>query len=326
MSADSRIALVTGGAGFIGSHLARGLVAEGFRVRILDDFSSGREQNLEGMGEAVALYRGSILDPALVERALDGVEWIFHQAAVPSVPRSVAEPERTNAVNVVGTLSLLEAARRAGVRRFVQASSSSVYGDTPELPKHEDMPPRPLSPYALQKYAAERYGQLYASLYGLETVGLRYFNVYGPRQDPASEYAAVIPRFATACLEGREPVIFGDGEQTRDFTFVEDVVAANLRAAAAPGAAGGVFNVAGGRRISLNALLAELIDITGARVSPRYDPPRPGDVRDSLASMERAKQVLGFEAGIGLREGLERTVSHFEALVSRTPKTAGGRS
>jgi len=308
----SRGALVTGGAGFIGSHLADGLLSAGWRVRLLDDFSSGREANIAHLRGDVELLRGDLRDAELLARALPGVEVVFHQGAVPSVPRSVAEPERTNDVNVTGTLRVLEAARKAGVRRVVFAASSSVYGDTPVLPKVETMAPCPLSPYALQKYAGERYCQLFHALYGLETVALRYFNVYGPRQDPASEYAAVIPRFARACLAGEAPLVFGDGEQTRDFTFVGDAVAANLLAADAPRAAGEVMNVAGGRRVSLNQLLREIRDLTHARVEARYQPARAGDVRDSLADLSRARELLGYEPQVDLRTGLARTIESLE--------------
>jgi UDP-glucose 4-epimerase len=313
----TRWALVTGGAGFIGSHLVDALLAAGWRVRLLDDFSSGREANLAHLDGSAELLRGDLRDRALLERALAGVEVVFHQGAVPSVPRSVAEPERTHSVNATGTLGVLEASRAAGVRRVVFASSSSAYGDTPELPKVETMPPCPLSPYALQKYAGERYCQLYHRLYGLETVALRYFNVYGPRQNPDSEYAAVIPRFATACLAGRAPVVFGDGEQTRDFTFVADAVAANLLAADAPRAAGEVVNVAGGRRVSLNQLLAEIRDLTGAGVAPRHEPARAGDVRDSLADLGRARELLGYAPRVDLRTGLARTIESLESAKER---------
>jgi UDP-glucose 4-epimerase len=299
---------VTGGAGFIGSHLSDRLLAEGWSVRVLDDFSSGRPENLASAGGRVELLRGSVCDEDLLQRAVAGVEVVFHQAAVPSVPRSVAEPLRTNEVNVTGTLRVLETARRAGVRRVVYAASSSAYGNTADLPKVESMPPSPLSPYALQKYAGEVYCRLYHSLYGLETVALRYFNVFGPRQDPASQYAAVIPRFVVACLDGVSPLVFGDGEQTRDFTFVTDAVQANLCAADAPGAAGAVLNVAGGRRTSLNALLALVREITGSDVAARHEPARSGDVRDSLADLGRARALLGWEPVVSLREGLLRTV------------------
>ena len=317
MSGHSRKALVTGGAGFIGSHLVDALLAGGWSVRLLDDFSSGRPANVAHLQGSAELLRGDLRDRGLLAGALAGVEVVFHQAAVPSVPRSVAEPERTNDVNVTGTLGLLEASRQAGVRRVVFASSSSAYGDTPVLPKVESLPPCPLSPYALQKYAGERYCQLYHRLYGLETVALRYFNVYGPRQNPESEYAAVIPRFVTACLAGEAPVVFGDGEQTRDFTYVGDAVAANLLAADAPGAPGAVVNVAGGRRVSLNELLSAIRNLTGAKLAARHEPARPGDVRDSLADLSRAKQLLGYEAKVDLHSGLARTIEHLRAASGR---------
>jgi UDP-glucose 4-epimerase len=320
----SRSALVTGGAGFIGSHLVDGLLAERWRVCLVDDFSSGREANVAHLQGRVELVRGDLRDRALLARALAGVEVVFHQGAVPSVPRSVAEPERTHDVNVNGTLGLLEASRAAGVRRVVFASSSSAYGDTPELPKVETMPPRPLSPYALQKYTAERYCQLYHRLYGLETVALRYFNFYGPRQDPGGAYAAVIPRFVTACLANEPPVVFGDGEQTRDFTFVGDAVRANLLAADAPKAAGEVVNVAGGRRVSLNELLAEIRAITGSAVAPRHEAARPGDVRDSLADLGRARALLGYEPQVDLRTGLARTIENLEASRERGGLASAG--
>jgi nucleoside-diphosphate-sugar epimerase len=312
---SGRRALVTGGAGFIGSHVADRLVGDGWRVRILDDFSSGREENLVGCRDRIELLRGDLRDPELVGRAVRDVEVVFHQAALASVPRSVAEPERTNQVNVTGTLALLEAARRAGVRRLVYAASSSAYGNAPTLPKVETMPADPMSPYALQKYVGEVYCRLYSGLYGLETVSLRYFNVYGPRQDPNSEYAAVIPRFVTACLEGEPPRIHGDGEQTRDFTFVSDTVQANLLAADAPRASGTVMNVAGGRRVSLNQLLRDIVELTGADVEPHHDPPREGDVRDSLADLSRAGELLGYVPRVPLRKGLVSTIDHFRKLL-----------
>jgi nucleoside-diphosphate-sugar epimerase len=309
--ASGRRALVTGGAGFIGSHIADHLVGAGWSVRVLDDFSSGREENLAQCGDWIELLRGDLRDSELVARGVRDVEVIFHQAALASVPRSVAEPERTNDVNVRGTLGLLEAARKAGVRRLVFAASSSAYGDTPTLPKLETMPANPMSPYALQKYVGESYCRLYTHLYGLETVALRYFNIYGPRQDPQSDYAAVVPKFVTACLQGESPRIYGDGEQTRDFTFVSDAVEANLLAADAPRAAGAVMNIAGGRRVSLNELLREIVELTGAKVEARYEPARAGDVRDSLADLGRAEDLLGYTPAVQLREGLLRAIDYF---------------
>jgi len=305
---NGRLALVTGGAGFIGSHLCDALLAAGFSVRALDDFSSGREQNLSQAIGKIELIRGDLADPATTARACAGVDVVFHEGAIPSVPRSVAEPIRTNRANVDGTLNVLECARQAGVRRVVCAASSSAYGDTEELPKVETMPPNPRSPYALQKYAGEVYARLYHELYGLETVALRYFNVFGPRQDPKSEYAAVVPRFATACLRGEPATIHGDGEQSRDFTFVGDTVRANLLAADAPAAVGSVINVAGGRRISLNELLAALQQLTGSKVPAIHGPSRVGDVRHSLADLGRARTLLGFEPQVSLADGLRRTV------------------
>jgi UDP-glucose 4-epimerase len=303
-----RAALVTGGAGFIGSHLVDALVAAGWRTRVLDDFSSGREDNLHAAGSAIELIRGSLCDPETLERALRGVEVVFHQGAVPSVPRSVAEPLRTHEVNASGTLRVLEAARHAAVRRVVYAASSSAYGDTPVLPKVETLPANPRSPYALQKWTGETYCRLYSELYGLETVALRYFNVFGPRQNPESQYAAVVPRFVVACLRGEAPVVYGDGEQTRDFTFVEDAVRANLLAAQAGGAVGQVVNVAGGRRVSLNELLREIGALCGTSLRARHEPARAGDVRDSLADLTRARSLLGYEPRVSLREGLLRTI------------------
>ncbi len=300
--------LVTGGAGFIGSHLVDRLLADGWQVRALDDFSSGREQNLELAVDRIELVRGDFTEPAVADPAVEGVEVVFHQGAVPSVPRSVAEPLRTNRANVDGTLQLLESARRAGVRRLVYAASSSAYGDTEVLPKIETMPAQPRSPYALQKYAGEVYCRLYCELYGLETVALRYFNVFGPRQNPKSQYAAVIPLFATACLRGEAPTIHGDGEQTRDFTFVADAVEANVLAADAPQAAGHVMNVAQGRQPSLNQLLVRIQEIAESAVEPVHGPARPGDVRDSLADLGRARELLGYEPRTSLDEGLRRTI------------------
>ncbi len=310
-TAEKRRALVTGGAGFIGSHLVERLLSEGWRVRVLDDFSSGRPENLARSADRVDLLRGDIRDPDTQQASVRDVEVVFHHAAVPSVPRSIAEPLLTNAVNVDGTLGLLEAAREAGVRRVVYAASSSAYGNTPELPKVETMPATPLSPYALQKYAGEVYCSLYHSIYGLETVSLRYFNVFGPRQDPQSEYAAVIPKFVCAALAGERPTIYGDGEQTRDFVFVADVARANLLAADAERAPGAVINVAAGRRTSLNELWDGIRQTVGSQAEPRYAEPRAGDVRDSVADLGRARELLGFEPAVDLREGLRQTVESF---------------
>jgi UDP-glucose 4-epimerase len=313
----ARVALVTGGAGFIGSHLVDHLLAEGFRVRVVDDFSSGREQNLAASAPSLeALYRADILDESVLARACAGVDVVFHQAAIPSVPRSIAEPLRTDAANIRGTLLVLEHARRAGVRRVVFAASSSAYGDTEVLPKVETMPPQPRSPYALQKYAGEVYCRLYHELYGLETVALRYFNVFGPRQDPRSEYAAVVPRFVEACLKAEPPHIYGDGGQTRDFTFVADAVSANRLAADAPAAAGRVINVAGGRQTSLLELFELIRELTDSELRPIHDPPRAGDVRHSRADLGRARELLGFVPQVELREGLARTI---ESLAGPSP-------
>jgi UDP-glucose 4-epimerase len=310
---------VTGGAGFIGSHLCDGLLAAGWAVRVLDDFSSGRESNVAHLSERIELVRGDLADPPTAARAMQGIEVVFHQGAVPSVPRSVAEPLRTNRANLDGTLNVLECARQGGVRRVVFAASSSAYGDTEVLPKVESMPANPLSPYALQKYGGEVYCRLYHQLYGLETVALRYFNVFGPRQDPKSEYAAVVPRFATACLRGEPARINGDGGQSRDFTFVADAVRANLLAADASKAPGHVVNVAGGRRISLLELLAALQAITGSSVAPVHGPARAGDVRHSQADLGRARELLGFEPAVSLEEGLRRTVESLAGAREGTP-------
>jgi UDP-glucose 4-epimerase len=313
MSAGSkaRRALVTGGAGFIGSHLVAGLVAEGWRVRVLDDLSSGREANLADVRDSVELLRGDVRDERALAQAVADVEVVFHQAALASVPLSVAEPLRTHAVNLDGTLNVLEAARHAGVRRVVYAASSAAYGDGEELPKRESMPANPISPYALHKHTGEQYCRLYTSLYGLEAVALRYFNIFGPRQDPKSEYAAVIPRFICAALAGEGATIFGDGEQTRDFAYVQDAVRANLLAADAERAPGAVINVATGRRTSLNELWSAIRSITGVKVESRHLPARAGDVRASVADLSRARELLGFEPAVDLLEGLRRTAEYF---------------
>jgi UDP-glucose 4-epimerase len=306
-----RRVLVTGGAGFIGGHLARALVARGDEVRILDDLSSGKPGNLDGIADSVELRVGSILDGDALDRALAGIELVFHQAAIPSVPRSLAAPVPSHQANATGTLLLLEAARRHGVRRVLYAGSSSAYGDTPTLPKVETMPTSPLSPYAVSKLAGEQYCRVYARAFGLETVVLRYFNVFGPRQDPTSQYAAVIPRFVTAALAGAPLTIYGDGSQARDFCFVDNVVEANLRAADVPAASGGVFNVACGEMTDLDQVVRLIGESLGRRLEPRYEPARVGDVKSSLADIAQARAVLGYTAAVPFREGLARTIAWF---------------
>jgi len=305
--------LVTGGAGFIGSNLAHALVDRGESVRILDDFSTGRPQNLRGIEKRLEILRGDLRDPSAVAQAVRGVEVILHQAALNSIPRSIKEPGPTNAVNVGGTLALLEAARGAGVRRVVYASSSSVYGETPGLPKTEEMPLAPKAPYGVSKLAAELYCRIYTPVYGLETVSLRYFNVFGPRQHPDSEYAAVIPRFLRRMLAGQRPVIFGDGEQSRDFTPVDDVVAANLLAAETRQGIGEAVNIARGQTSTLNQLVAWLNELLGTELPPIHEPPRPMDIRHSYASIRKAQTLLGYQPRLDVLGGLRRTVEWFKA-------------
>ncbi len=305
----SGIAMVTGGAGFIGSHIAAGLMANGARVRILDDLSTGHRENIDEIGGDVDFIQGSVADEQLLAKALENVELIFHEAAIPSVPRSVEAPRQTHVASVDGTFSLLLAARNAGVRRVVYAASSSAYGDQPTLPKVEHMPPDPLSPYAVAKLVGEYYCKVFTRVYGLETVSLRYFNVFGPRQDPGSQYSGVVSRFISALTTNERPVIFGDGEQSRDFTYIDNVVAANLSAASAPNAAGKVINVANGKRVTLNELLDELKQLTGQTdVTAEYREPRVGDVKHSLADITMARELLSYESKVDLREGLQRTL------------------
>jgi UDP-glucose 4-epimerase len=302
--------LVTGGAGFIGSSLAERLLAAGERVRILDDFSSGRRSNVESLPGSIELFEGSIVDAALVARCVAGVDVVFHEAAIPSVARSVEDPARTLLANVQGTTVVLEAARRAGVKRLVFAASSSAYGDTPVLPKVETMEPRPLSPYAVSKATCEQLLRVFASLHSIETLSLRYFNVFGPRQDPASHYAAVIPKFITAALTREPATIFGDGEQTRDFCFIENVVAANLLAAGtSKRLSGEVVNIACGDRTSLNDLWGRVCRIVGFDARPKYEARRQGDVRDSLADIRAAGELIGYRPAVKLDDGLVKTVA-----------------
>ena len=315
--------LVTGGAGFIGSHLVEQLLEGGARVRVLDDFSTGKRENLapfatrfgssdpDGREPRFDLLVGDLTDPDVCQEAAEGINVVFHQAALPSVPRSIADPARSHAVNATGTLNVLLAAREAGVRRVVYASSSSAYGDTPTLPKVETQPTSPRSPYAVAKLAGEQYCRAFPGVFGVETVALRYFNVFGPRQDPDSPYAAVIPLFATAAMAGRSPTIDGDGGQTRDFTYIENVMLANLLAASVPAerVSGEVFNVGCGDRISINDLWMGVREAIGAQVEAVHGPPRPADVRDSLASLAHLQERTGYEVRVGLKEGIEKTVA-----------------
>jgi UDP-glucose 4-epimerase len=303
--------VVTGGAGFIGSNIVDALVRRGDRVRVFDNFSSGRRENLGGVHDHVELIEGDLRDADAVRRAVAGAEVVLHQGALPSVQRSIEDPLATNAVNVDGTLNVLVAAREAGVRRVVVASSSSVYGDTPTLPKVETMPMDPRSPYAVSKAATEHYALAWAAAFGVPAIALRYFNVYGPRQNPDSDYAAVIPRFVTRMLHGRPPTIYGDGLQSRDFSFVEDVVHANLLAAAAPAEVSGAFNIAVGDRHTLLDLVAALNRLLGTDLAPEHAPPRAGEVRHSQAAIDLAGSVLGFEPRYSLAQGLERTVAYY---------------
>jgi UDP-glucose 4-epimerase len=303
------VQLVTGGAGFIGSHLVAQLVERGDTVRVLDNFSSGKWENLADLRGEIEAIEGDLRDEAAVRRAVRDVDVIYHQAALRSVPRSVVDPRASFDSNVIGTLNLLQAARDAGCRRLVFASSSSVYGDTPVLPKHESMTPNPISPYAITKVSGEQLCSVFTRLYGLETVALRYFNVFGPRQDPTSEYAAVIPRFLEALTSGGTPVIYGDGKQSRDFTYVENVVAANIAAGEADGVAGQVFNIASGHAVTLLELLEAMAELTGVPLRMRHEPPRAGDVRDTLADLSAARSALGYEVRVPFEAGLERTVA-----------------
>ena len=311
--------LVTGGAGFIGSHLVEELVRRSQRVRVADSLITGKRSNLTHVDD-VEFLQGDLADPDFAVRAAQGVDYVLHQAAIPSVPRSVNDPITSNRANVDATLNVLVAARDAGVRRVVFAGSSSAYGNSPTLPKHEDMPARPLSPYALQKVVGEQYLQMFTALYGLETVSIRYFNVFGPRQDPSSPYSGVISVFATALLEGRSPTIYGDGEQTRDFTYVANVVDGVLRACDAPKANGEVINVATGGRISLNMLFEAMRQLIGGDVKPVYADSRPGDVRDSQADIAKAQRLLGYSPSVSFEDGLRATVQWYRD--SRTAATA----
>jgi UDP-N-acetylglucosamine/UDP-N-acetyl-alpha-D-glucosaminouronate 4-epimerase len=310
--------LVTGGAGFIGSHLAATLVERGHKVRVLDNMDTGQRQNLDHLRGKIELIEGDLLDRPVVERALNDVEVVFHQAALASVPRSVDKPLDTNAACVTGTVNLLDAARLAGVRRVVYAGSSSAYGGQSVSPaKSEKELPVPLSPYAAAKLGGEFYCQAFTATYGLETVVIRYFNVFGPRQDPDSQYSAVIPKFVTAMLAGRRPTIFGDGKQSRDFTYIDNVLQGNLLAADAPGAVGHTINVACGEQIDLLQLVAAINKVLGTKIEPEFSDPRPGDVRDSLADISLARKLLGYEPTVDFDEGLRRSIDYYRSLAAK---------
>jgi len=309
--------LVTGGAGFIGSNMVDELVRRGHSVTVLDDLSAGKESNLADVRARIDFQQGSITDLPTVEAACRGVDCVIHLAARTSVPRSVADPLETNRINIDGTLNVLVAARMAKVRRFVYAASSSAYGETPTLPKVETMKPEPISPYGVTKYAGELYAQAFGHSYGLENACVRYFNVFGPRQDPTSPYSGVLSRFMLAVIEGQQPVVFGDGEQSRDFTYVENVVDETLRACEAPGASGKVFNGGTGARITLNEVLKLLGKITGKKIEAKYVPPRTGDIRDSQADISLARKVLGYEPRVLFEEGLQRTWAWYKSAYGK---------
>jgi len=304
--------LVTGGAGFIGSHIAETLVGRGETVRVLDDLSTGKMENLAGIAGKFEFLRGDIRDLGTCRRAVAGVQAVFHEAALASVVRSVADPLLNNAINVTGTLNMLVAARDAGVRSFVLASSSAVYGDDPATPKVEGREGKPLSPYGVSKLVDEKYAQVFRALHGMHAVALRYFNVFGPRQDPASEYSAVIPLFITRMLKGEPPTIYGDGEQSRDFIFVGDVVRANLAAAASASAAGEAINVACGVGTTVNGLLDAVNDVLGTTIAAVYAAPRPGDILHSTADITKARRLMGYAPGLSFADGLKETVAWYK--------------
>jgi nucleoside-diphosphate-sugar epimerase len=310
--------LVTGGAGFIGSNLAARLVENRDHVRILDNFSSGRRENIENLLGSVEVLEGDVRDYGMVARAVQGIDYVFHQAALPSVPRSVKNPIESNAVNIDGTLNVLEASRRSRVKKLIYASSSSVYGESEELPKREEMVTRPMSPYAVTKVTCEHYCRVYWELYRFPTVSLRYFNIFGPNQDPASEYAAVIPKFIAALLKGKPPTVYGDGEQSRDFTYIDNCVDANLLAAENDEVVGSHYNVACGGQYTLNELLDILCKIIGVYIEAEYVDPRPGDIRHSFASIDKLA-TFGYRPSVGFEEGLRKTVEFFRSTLSTPP-------
>jgi nucleoside-diphosphate-sugar epimerase len=309
--------LVTGGAGFIGSNTVDELVRRGHSVVVLDDLSSGKEENLADVRNKITYIKGSITDIEVVRKAMHEAEYVLHLAARTSVPRSVKDPIDTNKINIDGTLNVLVAAKELKVKRLVFAASSSAYGETPTLPKVETMQPQPLSPYGVTKYVGELYGQTFGRCYGLENVALRYFNIFGPRQDPGSPYSGVLAKFCTAFLEETQPLVFGDGEQTRDFTYVENAVQANLLACEAPNVSGRVFNVGVGARVSLNDVLRELGKITGKTLVAKYEPPRDGDIRDSQADISQAREFLGYDPQVTFENGLARTFEWYRATQTK---------
>jgi UDP-glucose 4-epimerase len=306
--------LVTGGAGFIGSNIVSELLKQGQQVVVLDNFATGKRENILPLmkNENLTMIEGDLRSFHIVRSAVKGVDYILHQGALPSVPRSINDPITSNDVNILGMLNILEAAKEFGVKRVITASSSSIYGNSETLPKVESMPVNPLSPYALTKYAQERYCQIFSQIYGLETVALRYFNVFGPNQDPTSQYSAVIPKFIKLIMADKEPVIYGDGSQSRDFTFVENNVWANIQACTAPKAAGEVINIACGERYTLIELVQMINEILGKHIEPKFEKDRAGDVKHSLAGIDKAKEVLGYEVKVDFREGLRRTVEYFQ--------------
>lgn len=304
--------LVTGGAGFIGSHIAEEIINRGHDVRIIDNFLTGKRENIASFLDKIELIEGDIRDIDTCRQSLGGVDFILHQAALPSVPRSIEDPILTSEINIEGTLNLLVASRDAGIKKFVFASSTSVYGDDPCLPKKEGMEGTPLSPYAVSKIAGEKYCQVFSQIYGLSTVCLRYFNVFGPRQDPFSQYAAVIPNFITKTLKEESPTIFGDGEQSRDFTYVSNVVEANFLATEAQDVSGEIFNIACGEKTTVNSLAEKINALLGKDISPVHDEPRPGDIRHSLADISKARKMLKYEPLVSLDEGVEKTIRWYQ--------------
>lgn len=304
--------LITGGAGFIGSNIVRKLLEEKKQVRVLDNLSTGRKENLQDVFSQIEFIEGDLTDPSTVEKAVDGVKYVLHQGAIPSVPRSIEDPLKSTETNIMGTLNLLMASKEAGVKRVIYASSSSVYGDTPTLPKIEDMPPSPKSPYAVSKLAGEYYCQVFHQVYGLETVSLRYFNIFGPHQDPNSHYAAVIPKFISAILNRISPIVYGDGLQSRDFTHVDNAVKANLQACEAEGVSGEVFNIACGERYNLLRLIELINSITGTNINLIHQEPKKGDIKHSLADISKAKRLLGYNPLVDFEKGIKRTISFYQ--------------